>query len=256
MNWQLQNKIGTDELEQKKITLLLNAILQKFEQLIPEEPPLGYKPIVLECDRDLGYLVTWENKDDSYLLSVNGCEMDIEKIAFQFARGVGHLYSDPRVNNWLIEVFCHIASLYYIDFIVDIWETNGLDSFSGHPEDFISYKNLIVSDSFSGVDLVQYQVSNKWIKNEVNKLRRNQGIIDRDRIILVALELIPLFKLHEEAWQLLPFLGKSVIDDELKKPVGMVHVINSKPDFEKLEELLPETLTAVYQKIKRRILDE
>ncbi|MEA3317474.1 MAG: hypothetical protein U9R54_05915 [Bacteroidota bacterium] len=241
-NWSVENNVFDDEKLDKLMHYLINDIIDEFEKLIPTGPQLGYKKIKIVNDPLYGPTFYWPLKPDHYRIGLNVSGLYYNQIAFQFSQEFSKLYCDPRISNWLIEIMAHISALYILGFLSKKWEKEFPDeNLNEYFHKFREYKNNLVGSAFSKVDIVKYQVSSNWIENQVEKLRKRDKL-NRGKILIIAFELLPLFKEDKELWKLLPYIGKY----NSPPPSGDANNLdtnrNAVPDFENLVKNVPDKL--------------
>ena len=117
---------------------------------------------------------------------------------------------------------------------------------------FDSYKSNLLGAAFSKVDIVKYQVANEWVQYQVNKLRRKNKL-NRGKLLIIAYELLPMFKEHPESWQILPLVGKNSNPPPPTNPDEIVTDRDTEPDFEKLMEEIPGNLRLFSHKFYDKI---
>ncbi len=240
--WIINSNIFDSIEQNNKALIVLQDIVDEFERLIPAGPPLGYKTIEIVNDIVSGPTIYRPLNHDFYKIGLNVADLNYNQIAFQFSQELCRIYCDPRINSWFIEMLCHISALYSLDFLGHKWEDSPPnEELTDYWYNFDSYKSNLLSAAFSKVDIVKYQVANEWVQYQVNKLKKNDKI-NRGKLMIIAYELLPMFKDIPESWQMLPFVGKCsepAPPDDIKN-LGFNR--KTEPNFEKLLENLPEGL--------------
>jgi len=236
-----------------QVSLVIHQLLDEFGRLIQSEPPMGFKPIKLINDRDAGPTFYWPLGKDFYKIGLNVSGVYYNQIAFQFSQELGRIYCDPRINSWLIELLCHIAALYSLDFLGHKWEENPPDKeLEDYWYNFDSYKSNLLGAAFSKVDMVKYQVANEWVEYQIKKLRKKDHL-NRGKLLIIAYELLPMFKEHPESWKILPYVGKCSVPPPPEDPKSLVTKRVTEPDFGKLKQMLPEELNTFAGKFFMKI---
>ncbi len=251
--WNIKcNVFATDE-ENLKMMTIINDIVEEFDNLIPLGPPLGFKNLELVNDIVAGPTFYWPLGRDSYKIALNVTDLNYNQIAFQFSQQLCRIYCDPRMRSWFIQLLSHLFALYTLDMLGDKWEKNPPnEELKDYWYNFDSYKSNLLGAAFSKVDIVKYQVANEWVQYQVNKLRRNTKI-NKGKLLIIAFELLPMFKEYPESWQMLPYVGKSSVPPPPINPNEIVENRDTKPDFELLMEGLPENLAAFANKFYDKI---
>jgi hypothetical protein len=249
MKWTINYELMQDNNANDKASIVINDILNEFERLIPEGPPLGYKPIQLVNDKEAGPTLYWPLGKDYYKIGLNISDVYYNQIAFQFTQELTRIYCDPRISNWFIELVDHVAALYILNFLGAKWEVA-----PPHPdvhdyhENFTNYRSNLLGTAFSKIDMVKYQISNEWVKHQVKKLI-NKEKYNRGKLLLIAYEILGYFTESDEHWKILPYIGKCSVPKPPEDPKNLVTSRNASPDFTKLLNEAPDKLKPFVQKL-------
>ncbi|MGC9374078.1 MAG: hypothetical protein ACP5DQ_03430 [Bacteroidales bacterium] len=236
-----------------QVSFVINDIVNELDRLIPTGPPIGHKPIKLINDLEAGPTFYWPLGKDFYKIGLNVSGVYYNQIAFQFSQELCRIYCDPRINSWMIELICHIAALYTLDFLAHKWEEHPpAKELEDYWYNFDSYKSNLLGAAFSKVDMVKYQVSNEWVEYQINKLRKKDHL-NRGKLLIIAYELLPMFKEHPESWLMLPYVGKSSVPPPPEDPKSLITNRNTEPDFKKLISMLPKELNTFAEKFFTKI---
>ena len=252
-NWIINNKVFDSNELNDKVLLVIQDIVDEFDRLIPAGPPMGFKPIELINDIISGPTFYWPLGRDKYKIGLNVADVNYNQIAFQFSQELCRIYCDPRIGSWFIQLLCHITALYSLDFLGQKWGNSPPNKeLEDYWYNFDSYKSNLLSAAFSKVDMVKYQVANEWVKYQVNKLKKSDKI-NRGKILLIAYELLPMFKKYPESWQMLPCVGKCSVPPPPEDLTSSVSNRKTEPDFIKLTECTPDSvndfINLFYEKI-------
>jgi len=249
MEWTINYELMQGEDSNDKASIVITDIINEFERLIPDGPPLGYKPITLINDKTAGPTLYWPLGKDYYKIGLNISDVFYNQIAFQFTQEFTRIYCDPRINNWFIELVAHVASLYMLNFLGAKWEVA-----PPHPdvhdyhENFTNYRSNLLGTAFSKIDMVKYQISNEWVKYQVRKLM-NREKYNRGKLLLIAYEILGLFTESDENWKLLPYIGKCSKPEPPEDSHNLITNRNATPDFERLLEEVPQKIKPFVQKL-------
>ncbi|MDA3780182.1 MAG: hypothetical protein PF487_08225, partial [Bacteroidales bacterium] len=248
-NLTVENKVFKDKELNKSMLFVINDIVEEFDKLIPAGPQLGFKKIQIVNDCLYGPTLYWPLNKKYYKIGLNVAAIYHNQIAFQFTQEYSKLYCDPRINNWFIEIIAHISALYALDFLSKKWkEDYPTENLKDYYEKFSEYKNNLVGAAFNKIDIVKYQVSSTWIENQVAKLRTNDKI-NRGKVLIIAFELLPIFRDNKEYWKLLPYFGKYSIPTPASDTANLNTNRNAVPDFENLVKNVPENLKPLLIKL-------
>ena len=251
--WIIKNNVFENNEQNEKLMIVINDIVEEFDRLIPTGPPLGFKPLELINDEISGPTFYWPLGRDFYKIALNVSDLNYNQIAFQFSQELCRIYCDPRMRSWFIQLLSHLFGLYSLDFLGHKWENSPPNNeLKDYWYNFDSYKSNLLGAAFSKVDIVKYQVANEWVQYQVNKLRRKDKI-NRGKLLIIAYELLPMFKEHPESWQILPYVGKCSVPPPPSDSNEIVADRDTEPDFEKLMEELPENLLTFTNKFYDKI---
>lgn len=176
------------------------------------------------------------------------------KAAYQISHELTHIYCDPRVVNWFIEIICHVVSFYFLDLLCEKWENQPEDSIYYKNSDvFNNFKNEILREAVDKVDLYQFQVSGDWLKKEIRKINNERTLGNRIIYNIIVMEILPLFKEFKEGWQILPYIGGSSVPLPPENPEDLITNREVLPDFDKLYQIVPEHLKPFVKKLLEKI---
>jgi len=240
-DWNITIELFDKKEQNEKALLVIKDVLDEFCHLIPSGPVLDISKIIIVNDFEAGPTLFWPKKDDFYTVALNVADVNYKQIAFQFSQELCRIYSYPRITNWLIYLLTHVAALYSLEFLGYKWKEKGNnDELKDYWKEFEAYKNNILASAFTEVDMVKYQMDTNWLKNQVTKLQ-NDSKISSAKILIMANELLPLFKDSPKLWNLLPLIGKSASPPPPEDNKSMVAVRITKPDFELMKRNVGKT---------------
>ena len=249
MKWIINFELMQDKNANEKASVVINDIVNEFERLIPNGPPLGYKPIHLINDPVAGPTLYWPLGKDFYKIGLNISDVFYNQVAFQFTQEFCRIYCDPRINNWFVLLIDHVAALHMLNFLGEKWETQPpIPELEDYHENFTNYRSNLLGAAFSKIDMVKYQISNDWVEYQISKIigkeRPNRG-----KLLLIAYELLGLFNESEENWQILPYVGRCSIPEPPADSNNLITNRNAQPDFKRLLEEVPDHLKPFVQKL-------
>jgi len=258
MKWTIHYEMMEDQDENEKASLVINDIAEEFERLIPQGPPLGYKPLHLINDQVAGPTLYWPLGKDYYKIGLNISNVYYNQVAFQFSQEFTRLYCDPRISNWFIELVDHVAALYMLEHLNEQWEHQPpMEDLKDYHENFSNYRSNLLGTAFSRVDMVKYQISNEWVKDQVRKMV-NRETYNRGKLLIVAYEILGLFMESEANWQMLPYIGKAAAPAPPDDPRDVSTIRKTDVDFKYLIEVVPNKIRPFVQKLidKFGVLEE
>lgn len=233
-----------EDTDNDKVKYVIDDILNEMNRLIPQGPPLGFKEIRLINDHVAGPTLYWPLGKEFYKIGLNVSGLFYNQIAFQFCQELMRVYCDPRINNWLIEIIGHIGALYALEYLSEKWEIEPpIEELRDYWDNFDSYRSNLIGAAFSKVDMVKYQVSNEWVSYQINKLKMKDKL-NRGKLLIIAYELLPLFKKYEEGWKIIPYIGKNSIPPPPEDSANLISNRRAIPDFESLANSIPDELHA------------
>lgn len=251
--WKIENNVFDSNEKNEKLMIVINDIVEEFDRLIPTGPPLGFKRLELINDEVVGPTFYWPRGQDFYKIALNISDVNYNQTAFQFSQGLCRIYCDPRMRSWFIQLVSHLCGLYALDFLAHKWDKSPPnDDLKEYWYNFDSYKSNLLGAAFSKVDIVKYQVANEWVQYQVNKLRQKDKI-NRGKLLIIAYELLPMFKEHPESWQILPFVGKCSVPPPPEDPREIVIDRDTEPDFNKLMDQIPDEMKEFTKKFYDKI---
>lgn len=249
MKWSVNYELMASRDSNEKASWVVNDILEEFERLIPEGPPLGYKPINLINDTDGGPTLYWPLGRDFYKIGLNVSDVFYNQVAFQFSQEFCRIYCDPRINNWFIELIDHVAALYMLEYLSEKWENHPpVLELEDYHENFTDYRSNLLGTAFSKIDMVKYQISNEWVKNQVKKLM-NKESYNRGKLLLIAYEILGLFKESDVSWRMLPYIGECSVPAPSADIQNMGTNRKTEPDFTKLLKEVPKDVYPFVEKL-------
>lgn len=258
MKWTIHYEMMEDQDENEKASLVINDIAEEFERLIPQGPPLGYKPLHLINDQVAGPTLYWPLGKDYYKIGLNISNVYYNQVAFQFSQEFTRLYCDPRISNWFIELVDHVAALYMLEHLNEKWEHQPpMEELKDYHENFSNYRSNLLGTAFSRVDMVKYQISNEWVKDQVRKMV-NRESYNRGKLLIVAYEILGLFMESKSNWQMLPYIGKAAAPAPPDDPGDISTIRKTDMDFKYLMEVVPNKIRPFVQKLvdKFGVLEE
>lgn len=249
MEWTIHYDLMEDREINEKASLVVDDIAEEFERLIPQGPPLGYKPVHLINDPVAGPTLYWPLGKDYYKVGLNISNVFYNQVAFQFSQVFSRLYCDPRIDNWFIQLIDHVAALYFLDHLNEKWETHPpVEEVKEYHENFSNYRSNLLGTAFSRIDMVKYQISNEWVKDQVKKFMSGETY-NRGKMLIVAYEILGLFRESDSHWQMLPYIGKASVPAPPDDPGDVTTIRQTSMDFNRLMEIVPDDLKHFVQRL-------
>ncbi len=254
MKWEVNCKVWEMEERNDSFSIIFNQITEEFMNLIPEEPPLGFKPIVLVNDLLFEHRVHWPFDRDNYLIGLNVEENSYGDAAYQFAHELSHIYTDPRITNWTIKLIAHVSSFYMLDRLVEMWkETPPKEIGKTAVDDFQNCRNDLMKEAYHKIDLRQHQLSSNWIKKETKRIHDRPEFGNRIIFNVIALEILPFFKKDPAIWSIIPYISKCSYSSQTEELEDLNSIKEVIIDLDKLNELCPDHLKPSFAKLVNQI---
>jgi hypothetical protein len=252
MEWKINLDLWETEEYNKNIEPVTREVSNKLDTLIGSAPVLGYKPVWVVNDIYYGMRLYTPIIDEYYKMGLTVGHLTYGKVAYQFARLMSTLYTDPRQITWFSNAMAHMTSFWFLDYFAEKWIDNPPSKeYEGAYEAFSELKSEKVRTAFKNIDIMLNLATNEWIREEVKQLDNNKGYAPSVVFDHIALELLPFFQ-DEKNWKLLSYLGKAT-----KKPIKDINDLRSrpkaKPDFDRLHEIVPGDLKEVVEKIRTKL---
>ncbi len=240
LNILLSNNAGINN----DIFAVCRDITEHYKTLVPNGPPLGQKPLhvihnpstPIACINGLPHY---------YSIGLTTNERFYAQITYQFAHELTHIYCDPRITNWFIESICEMASLYFLDYLSNKWETQ---------PPFENWKDYAIKFNEYKINRIEEVKTKLTISNETEFQNKFKSIIqiinepyNRDNNTIIALQLIEVFKKDNTSWSLLPLVGLST--DKILTDGCFFE--NSTPDFDKLIATTTDNGKEIAKSIKK-----
>jgi hypothetical protein len=214
---------------------VLQDILREYDRLVPAGPALGRRDIEVVWS-DKSPLADVSGLPGKYRILLAVKDRLYSQLAYQFAHEMCHVYCNPRVSNWLIESLGEMCSLYFLEVLAKKWETDPpYPHWKDYAPSFRKYREERI-DSVLKQFRVARRAGNKDLIRE--KLAKSDAACQRELNTLIALELLTVFEKFAEAWPILAHFGGAVE----KPPASQTFDGDTKPDLDKLIQLLPEDL--------------
>ena len=252
MNWKLDLDLWETAEYNKNIEPVVAEVAAVIDRNIGAPPVLGYKPLLIVNDLYYGMRLYTPLADDHYKLGMTVGHLTYGKVAYQFSNLISTLYTDPRQVTWFSTAIAHMTSFWFLDYFAEKWiDDYPSEEYRGAAETFAALKTEKIKTAYKNIDIMLNLATNEWIHEEVKQLDSNNRQAPPVVYDHIALELLPLFK-DDASWELLVWLGKAT-----SKPIEDVSDMRvrpkAKPDFDMLQEIVPEHLKPLVAKIGVRL---
>jgi hypothetical protein len=230
-----------------KMEILYPEINDIYDKLIPNGPFLGKKDItiILNPSNPISYPSLLPN---AYLIGLSKGGLIYDQLAYQYAHELCHIYSDPRINNWLIESFCECMSFVILEHLYDHWSKKA--SITGTEWYAINYKNYLQNSINSY--LVQIEKNENEIKDLdiVDTLESLTSNIERKTNFILAYKIFLYYKEYPKVLHLIPYLHFTSFELNLT-PNDLFQTV--KPNTEGMDKNIPMDLRVHWNFITQQI---
>lgn len=213
------------------LSLVARSAAEEFSTLFSVPPPAGIRPVsILYCSQ--GPPHTDSTSDTTryqvYLLVTNRF---YAQLVFQLGHELCHIFADPRRSNWFVESCCEMAALVLLRRMSKLW---------GHNPPHANWRHYAP----------KFQ---EYAQNRIRQVREAGELNDRQRNVIVAEMLCPLFEESAESWDALCFLGQAFASP----PVNLTDWNRDLVDFsfDRWLQAVPEHLKGIVVKIGKTLKD-
>ncbi|MFH1441959.1 MAG: hypothetical protein ABIH18_07980 [Candidatus Omnitrophota bacterium] len=199
--WELNVKLSKDERINEDIKAVFMDIVNQYEKLISQGPPLKECKRIIEVIPGIKPLCAIAFLPKYYQIQLKS---DVEnknylQAARQFSHELCHIYCDPRISNRFIEAICEISFLYFFEYLSELrrdrrysdYKTKEIASIRYDWGEFSDIKNILYPSG----------LNHKKLSDEEKRKERNLQLI-------TANELLETFQKDSNTWLLLADFGK------------------------------------------------
>lgn len=228
-------------------TTVLYSVVRIFFEIIPQNPPLGFRPIHIYY-RSSGPITNSTTDTNCYCIGLSSVDRYYCQMVYQFAHEFCHIYADPRISNWFIESICEMMSQYVLERLSEAWAVDPpFPNWGSYAPEFKKYLNGHLRETHlrtTRKDTKEKQALLDWLKENVSDLR--QDPVKRDRNTIIAEIIRPIFELNQGSWEIITLLGRA----SSPYPEKLTDLeLNSKFCFDRLEEIAPENSKEFVRKL-------
>uniref|UniRef100_UPI00404B335C hypothetical protein n=1 Tax=Fulvivirga sp. TaxID=1931237 RepID=UPI00404B335C len=241
-------QISTDTSINNDIKRLFEDILKEMELLIPNGPFLGNKQ--LNVIKYLNHPITITTAlPNVYLIGVTPDIRVYDQLTYQFAHEIGHVYSDPRNNNWLIESFCEAMSFIMLERIGLKWKTNpSVPDMHWYSVNFKNYMTSSISNYLTELNIQEQDIKEFKLGEAVENLT---SPINRQINFILAYRILQYYRINESLLTLIPFLHYTSSKENLGENELFTTV---QPDINRFESNLPNDLKRIWDEFKQELI--
>jgi len=170
-------------------------------------PKRALKPILVE---PLGGPITLfdRGRNGEYQVRLDIGDNLWAQWVFQFAHEFGHILSSfdevAHQNRWFEETVCEVASLFVLRRLADTWSK---DPSPGSWQRYAPALRKYADERIAKAKLPAGMNLPEWYQANARQLAKSA--YDRDKNIVVAVQLLPLFEKAPEHWEAITWLAKA-----------------------------------------------
>ncbi|MBA7474212.1 hypothetical protein ES707_09560 [subsurface metagenome] len=225
-------------------------------------PPVGALPIKVFLQPEGSHPITRITTDPNVYqigLNLEVYKRPYAQLIFQLGHELCHVFADPRSTNWFVESCCEMMSQVILRRMSEAWKKvriqgpyveKRLDEIKikKYAENRIREASMKTFQIESLPDLVRLR---EWFISIKGSLQQNP--CDRQRNVIIAEMLRPLFEESRDNWDALCFLGKA----SASPPVNLTDLdTNSNFEFNKWMDAAPDQLKDLIRRIRNMFQNE
>ena len=223
-------RLSDDSHLNRDLSLVARSAAEEFSTLFSVPPLAGIRPVSIRS-RSQGPPRIDSTSDTTryqvYLLVTNRF---YDQLVLQLGHELCHIFADPRRTNWFVESCCEMASLVLLCRMSKLWGIN---------PPFANWRSY----------------APKFRENAQNRMREAKEAKEpdyRQKCVIVAEMLCPLFKESAESWDALCFLGQA----SASPPVSLIDLdLDSDFSYDIWLQSVPEHLKGIVIRIGKTLKD-
>lgn len=233
----------------RDIEVVTRSTLSEFNRIFTADPLAGKRPIHVSYRSDGPFN---DSTKDTNVYSIYLAVRDraYPQLSFQLGHELCHIIADPRSTNWFVESCCDMVSLILLRRMSKVWDCKPpFRNWSDYAPRFEEYAQNHIHQAITKVfqsESLPYQSQvHKWLASVNSSFRPCPTW--RERNVIIAEMLRPLFEESRANWDSLRFLGQA----SASPPVNLTDLdMNSDFKFDKWLEAVPEHLKDLVRRIR------
>jgi len=216
-------RLSDDSQLNRDLCVVARSATEEFSTLFSVPPPAGIRPVSI-LYQSQGPQTDSTSDTTQYQIYLSVTNRFYDQLVFQLGHELCHIFADPRRTNWFVESCCEMASLVLLCRMSKRW---------GNNPPFANWRSY----------------APKFRENAQGRIREAKEAEDpdwRDKCVLNAEMLCPLFKESVENWNALCFLGQASTFPPVNLTDYKKHFDFS---FDKWLQAVPEYLKGVVGRI-------
>jgi hypothetical protein len=199
------------------------SAIDEFGTSFSVSPPAGIRPVSI-LYRSRGPLTDSTSDTTRYKVYLSVKNDNYRQLVFQLGHELCHIFTNPRRTNWFVESCCEMAALVLLHSMSRLWGSNPpRDNWRSYAPKFQQYA-----------------------QDRILRVRQTEQPDYRQRCVIVAEMLYPLFQESRESWDALSFLGQA----STSPPVSLTDWNpNTGFTFDRWLQAVPEHLKSIVARI-------
>ena len=222
-------RLSDDSHLNRDLCVVARSATEEFSTLFSVSPPAGIRPVSI-LYRSHGPLTDSTSDTTRYQVYLSVKNRYCAQLVFQLGHELCHIFADPRRTNWFVESCCEMAALVLLRRMSKLWGNNPpLANWRSYAPKFQEYA-----------------------QNRIRQAREAEEPNDRQRYVIVAEMLSPLFEESAESWDALCFLGQA----SASPPVSLTDLdLDSDLSFHRWLQAVPRNLKGIVVRIGKTLKD-
>jgi hypothetical protein len=247
-------RLSEDNGLNRDLAVVVRCATEEFSKLFSKPPPAGIRPlrVVHRPDRPI---IDSTTNTSIYEIGLTVNYPCYDQLVFQLGHELCHIFTDPRRSNWFVESCCEMVSLVLLRRMSELWNKNPpYANWKSYAPKFQEYAQNRIREVSESV------FKSNWLPNEAQlcawltdtKPSLTRGTTDRQRNVIIAEILHPLFEESAENWDALCYLGEA----SHSPPVSLTDLnLNSDFEFDRWLQAVPQHLKVLVEKIRKMFDD-
>jgi hypothetical protein len=232
----------------RDIEAVARSTVEEFDRIFPADPPAGERPIHVFY-RPEGPITDSTKDTNVYRIGLTVRDRFYDQLAFQLGHELCHIIADPRRTNWFVESCCEMVSLVLLRRMSKVWAcTPPFRNWVDYAPNFEEYAQNRIREAttkvFQSESLPDQAQVHKWLASVSSSFRPCP--LWRERNVLIAEMLRPVFEESADNWDALRFLAQA----SAYPPVSLTDLdTNSGFEFGRWLRAVPEHLKELVRRI-------
>lgn len=223
-------RLSDDSYLNSELSVVVRSATEEFSTLFSVSPPAGIRPVSI-LYRSEGPQTVSTPDTTRYKVYLSVKNPYYHQLVFQLGHELCHIFADPRRTNWFVESCCEMAALVLLRRMSKLWGNNPCRA------DWSSYAP-------------KFQ---QYAQNRIRQARETEEPNERQRYVIVAEMLCPLFEESAESWDALCFLGQASTSPPVELTDWNSHLKDIS--FDRWLQAVPDYLKGIVVRICKTLKD-